>query len=772
VLLAIPDELNNHFSKGHNTILVKAKAFAKRQGLDWNELSSERKMGILASTAHRTRLGKRDGKTTRECWRDQAAELGWTYSPVIDEVEHEQLSDAERYNRAYAFAARHLAEEFRTAAQIDHDKLGMWAARGLIGTGIKGPEDIDEVVKLIEERGLEIDGKRVALVTGVVGDKVRVAHTEQIRIERKLGELAAAAVRDKSGALSAAEIRAAIEASGLDFSGEHGAAQKAAIYALGQGGALSLVQGPAGAGKTTLLIPLAAAHKRRGREVIGLSTAWRQADALKDADVGRTFALSPFLHAVARGDVRLSRDTVLVVDECSQIGPRSMLKLLELRQQTGCIINGLVGREQCQAIEAGDSVEVMSRVLPPEAIFELKSSVRQKTREGREVAELFRTAQAEEALNRKRKAGTAQLIGGDYDQVVSRIADFYLQRRDVLAAARSKKGVTVSALTNADAAAISSAVRERLKARGEIGADDVTYLAIDQRGERYELALAAGDQVRLFRRTRALIDGRWGSIGNNGDIVTVLGRNDAGLLLRNRDGKVGHAEWAQLIDERSGRLLLGFGHCLTVDAAQGITSAEHINALPRGTAGVTAFKAYTAESRHEHACFTMISEAAMLEAVREARPLGDPEPITADDLWGQAAEDMSQQPWKAIAIDLLDSIRADHEHAIDSWIRSDHRVQSQQLAGRNHAAEIHARQDENAAIAAMAGQMDALGKAIRVNVEATQELAGKLPGTLEHLRAAIIAARQAPQPKLAPRPQPPPDPPPEPWTYSAPGPGF
>ena len=84
--------------------------------------------------------------------------------------------------------------------------------------------------------------------------------------------------------------------------------------------------------------------------------------------------------------------------------------------------------------------------------------------------------------------------------------------------------------------------------------------------------------------------------------------------------------------------------------------------------------------------------------------------------------------------------------------------------GRNHAKEIHARLDENAAIQAMAGQMDALGKAIRVKGEAMQELADGLAGNLEHLRAAIIASRQAPGPG--------PEPKPEPRTYSSPGPGF
>ena len=50
-------------------------------------------------------------------------------------------------------------------------------------------------------------------------------------------------------------------------------------------------------------------------------------------------------------------------------------------------------------------------------------------------------------------------------------------------------------------------------------------------------------------------------------------------------------EWRRLIDAETARLKLGFGHAMTIDAAQGITSDEHINALPRGSAGITAFKA-------------------------------------------------------------------------------------------------------------------------------------------------------------------------------------
>ena len=95
----------------------------------------------------------------------------------------------------------------------------------------------------------------MALIVGMSGDKVRVTNTAQVRIEQSLAAEAGRAAIDKSGALPHAAIRDAIAASGLDFTSDpdQGAAQQAAIYALGQGGALSLLTGVAGAGKTTLL---------------------------------------------------------------------------------------------------------------------------------------------------------------------------------------------------------------------------------------------------------------------------------------------------------------------------------------------------------------------------------------------------------------------------------------------------------------------------------------------------------------------------------------
>ena len=150
--------------------------------------------------------------------------------------------------------------------------------------------------------------------------------------------------------------------------------------------------------------------------------------------------------------------------------------------------------------------------------------MRQETKRGRVIAGLFRQGKAKQALDMKREDGTARLIGGDQDQVVERIADLYMQRRDVLRAAGSRLGVTVSALTNEDAADISRIIRARMKERGELGADERVYEAVDQRGQTYDLPIATGDKVRLFRKT---LLGSMASAASSGPMATWL-RSSAG----------------------------------------------------------------------------------------------------------------------------------------------------------------------------------------------------------------------------------------------------
>jgi TrwC relaxase/AAA domain len=731
VLDAIPEAVSKAFSKGRRQILHKAKAYAKDQGLNWDNLAGEEKMDILRDAGAEGRLGKLKNDE-RRLWREQAREMAWEHRTVMEGIEHERLGDRERFDRAYRFAARHLAQEFHTAAVISHEKLGMYAARGLIGVGIAGgSEDIKRVVELLEERGIRLKGEQVALVVGMFDGQVRATNTAQIRIEQSLAERARAIARDKRGALLVAAIEQAIAGAGIDFTGE----QRAAIHALGRGGGLTMLTGVAGAGKTTLLEALVAAwhadtrFSQRGREVIGSALAWRQADALKDAGLSRTYALAPLLRMIETGEFQPDQNTVLVLDEVSQIGPRPLLKLLELQACTGMTIKMLGDREQAQAIEAGDAIEILRRALPPEALPELLTTMRQASKRGREIAGLFRDGEAARALALKRQDGHAMLVGGDRDQVVARIAELYIARRDMLMAGGAKRGITVSAPTNEDVAEISQAIRQRLKERGEIDNAEIVYQAIDQEGRTYDLPIATGDRVRLYRRTWGIVGGRAQHVGDNGDIVEVLGQTGEGLRLRTKDGRVAEVEWRRFNDDQTGRLLLGFGHALTITAAQGITSDEHINALPRGTSGVTAFTAYTAESRSRGTTWTLVSEAAVYEAERYRQALGDITPITSDDLWARVAEDMSEKPYKGLGIDLLGATRSDREKAIDTFIATHHAMETAQLEDPGWGRRAMARVRAIAVNENLARHLTGLDHAIQQN-------AAELRDTLEAMAAA------------------------------------
>ena len=652
-------------------------------------------------------------------------------------------------------------------AVLDAERLRVHAARGLIEAGAAGGrDDVDAVVALIERRGFVHDGKAVTLIFGLHEGKERISHTEQLRIEQTVADMARTAARDRSANLADAAIRAAIgrveaEDAGVRFSKE----QLAAIHALGGGGKLSLLTGVAGSGKTTLLRPLVEAWHEDGRTVIGMSTAWRQADALKDAGVDETWALQPLLNAIDAGEFQADEKTVLVVDEISQIGPRPMLTLLELQSRTGMTIRMLGDREQVQSIEAGDTIALLKRVLPKSAMPEVLTAVRQKHDRDRRIAALFRDAKAEAAFAMKREDGTAKLLEGDTDQVVRQIADLYIERNDALKAQDPSYGVTITTLTNAEAADISRAIRERLKARGEIGTDEATYKAIVYRADKrelFDLPIATGDRLRMYRKTVAEIDGKRATIGANGDIVEVIRKTGAGLVLRNARGQTAEIDWKRLSDPKTGRLLLGFGHAFTIDAAQGMsTKGEHINALPHGTGATTAFKTYTAESRATGRTWTMISKAAVHGAVQRSRALGDVTPMTEDDLWKKVAKDASAKPYKALALDVAGKARRQHDRAVETGLSNHERIETAAEARPELGDEMKAAWQAGLLRQAFDQQRDALVALVQAIDEQLKRAAGVVADRARALAAAIAGAPdEAP---ATPRP-------PEPPTPSARGP--
>ena len=175
-------------------------------------------------------------------------------------------------------------------------------------------------------------------------------------------------------------------------------AQRAMMTQLATGGRLGVAIGVAGAGKSTALAPLVHAWKEEGRNVFGITLAWRQAGDLGAAGIEERAAVAAFIRRVEGGQYALDRNSVIVVDEVGQLGTRQLLELLRVQQRTGAQVVMVGDPKQCQSIEAGPVIDLLRNALGEDAIPQILTSIRQKTEREREITSLFRAGKAAEAL--------------------------------------------------------------------------------------------------------------------------------------------------------------------------------------------------------------------------------------------------------------------------------------------------------------------------------------------------------------------------------------
>lgn len=659
----IPDGVRRAFSKRTMNGIAAARAYARDCGLEWDSLDDERKIALAKfGVQGDPRQPKHDDNSDFQAWRRQADEMGWPLKTVLRlDAPNPVANRTVRLQYAYEVACELLDAQLQRRAVLDESDARTAAASGLVAAGIEAAGDIDAIVQQFEKSGVRQDGTATFLIPRRVVD---VQGNESLRFTTKLHAdreaelilLAQAAAADHSSALDTSEIDVAVAKSKFDFeSTEHGRTQRAVMNKLGTGGKLSLAIGVAGAGKSSLISPLVEA--RPGRSIYGAALAWRQSEDLIGAGISpdRCFAFSVFLDRVKSGKLSLDRESLVIIDEVSLLGTKAFLDLLRVRARYEFSILAVGDPLQCQAIENGPTIDLLRRALGPDAVPEVLTSVRQYTERERTTTLLFRDACATEALDLKREDATARAVAGSYEEVVAAIADLWQERRSANASDPNYT-LTATAPTNFDARKIAAAIRRHRRAAGEIGADQVVVSACDQAGDAFELPLAVGDRVRLFNRVNASCSDRSrGLIGNNGSVLEVLSITGSGLTLRNPRGRVGLVAWDTLRHPENKRIRLTYGDVHTIDASQGLTSIEHIEAMPAGTAAVDAYKAYTASSRHRRTTFMMFSDGAERREVANRRPLGDTRRITEADVWANIARNLSRQPRQESALAFVES---------------------------------------------------------------------------------------------------------------------
>lgn len=775
-LPAIPDAVCEVFSKRTRDGETAARDYVKAQGLDWDAMHPMELAGVLKGGTRATRRQKETGKrgddmTDIAAWRAQAAAVGYDHATVIRHSVSAQLppTEQDRLLRAYEASLPVLERQLTRRATMYASVARTAAARGLIASGVASARDIDRITAGMREHGVRHDGQLVPLIWAEIAaeaegagieerrPRVRITTTRHVEQEREAMVLATAAAGDQRQALTPERIERAVQhvsqRDGLDFTGEHGREQRRIIDSLGTAGRFAVAVGVGGAGKTTLLRPLVEAWTNpptgKPRPVYGTALAWRQSDPLAEAGIkpSNAMAIAALLARGEAGTLDLTPRTIVIVDELSQVGTAQALALLRLQQVHGFSIVAIGDDRQAQAIEAGSTIQLLRKALGTDAVPELESTVRQLRQRDRETSLLFRAGQADEAIDRLREDRHAMLVSGGRRHAVEAVADLW-QARQQANASRQDFSLTVSAPTNSDARVIAAAIRVRRRASGDLGLDQVAVAAVDQNGAAYELPLAVGDRVRLFARTSASFGVKGGNIGNNGSVLSVERIEPEGLQLRNTKGSSGFVKWETLRDPVSERIRLTYGDVITIDAIQSATSTEHINAMVSGSQAVQSFKGYVAQSRSRETAWLVAADGPERSEIMSRRALGNVDPIGESDVWANIARNLSRQPEKELATDLLKAAHRMNVGTVRSLATAFQPIQQRQAEGREGTAFHHTqaqRRDERQAAAAA----PAMREAAEETAVAVQTVIRRLTSPQSATRKAIQAARRAMRPAAA-----------------------
>ncbi|MCI0542064.1 MAG: AAA family ATPase [Verrucomicrobiales bacterium] len=263
--------------------------------------------------------------------------------------------------------------------------------------------------------------------------------------------------------------------------------------------AVSLFRGGAGTGKSFVLRELAEQLAQSGRRVVVLAPQRQQVVEMEKAGFRSPMTVASFLPKR-----ELAERAVVVVDEAGQIGGRQMAELVRLvRERNGRLV--LSGdTRQHGAVEASDgllAIERHSGVKP----IELHKIRRQDAALGRDDEERLRITQYRKAV----EAAASGKLSESFerlDKMGAVVACGLGQQADKLAAeylrfAEQNASAVVVSQTWGEVHRVNSCVRDALKAKGLLGANDSTVQVL----ERVDLTNAQKRDERFFPQGAVIV---------------------------------------------------------------------------------------------------------------------------------------------------------------------------------------------------------------------------------------------------------------------------
>jgi len=262
---------------------------------------------------------------------------------------------------------------------------------------------------------------------------------------------------------------------------------------------VSLFRGGAGTGKSFVLRELVEQLRQSERRVMVLAPQRQQVADMEKAGFTSPSTLADFLakREVADGGV-------VVVDEAGQIGGRQMLELLRLAQERNVRVVLSGDTRQHGAVEASDALLAIERHSGVKSVelhrIRRQDPARARDEDERKLIKRYREAvesaaagKLGESFERLDKMGA--IVSCGLGEQADKLADEYLRLME-----QSSSAVIVSQ-TWTEVHRVNSRVRDALKAKGLLGADDSTIQVLD----RFDLTNAQKRDERFYPQNAVVL---------------------------------------------------------------------------------------------------------------------------------------------------------------------------------------------------------------------------------------------------------------------------
>jgi len=397
------------------------------------------------------------------------------------------------YRDALAAVARAFDASPRQVARLTRQLLDRDDVLWMIGDGNAQPD--------VSGRGRE---RRAA----TIGDR-RYTTVEMLKVEGRIVNSAVRRVGRSTGQVSGRTIDQVLATNGhLDAEQSDGVRQL-----LGSGNGLDLVIGQAGTGKSTMLGAARVGWESAGYQVIGTAIASRTAAELQASTGIESITMARLLIDLERGDTTLTRHHVIVVDEASLVGSRTLDRLQRQVDAARAKVVLVGDNRQLSSIDAGGALRSLSKTLSAHVV-ELTTNRRQS-----EVDQEWER----QALLQLRNGDIVPAIAAyDAHDRVAIAGDAVAAREQLIDrwwSVQATATTAIMAVTRADVAALNEMARQRRREAGELGPE--IRLASGKE-------FAVGDRIAFEKNARARLalsdpGGRASTVAiRNGTFATVV----------------------------------------------------------------------------------------------------------------------------------------------------------------------------------------------------------------------------------------------------------